>query len=97
MAESDGARQQELANHGKALADVSYALMGYRTLGTDIVGLSIRGPRSEDEEILVTLRGLRSDGAKVVAFFGGASLGAVFTSMAGMLRNGTVSWRDDKY
>jgi hypothetical protein len=95
--EGQEARTAELADFGLAVAEVGHALMGRRRLSVDVASFSVRGPRKPGDDILVTLRGFDGEGTPVVAFFGGASLGAIFVSIDRMLYNGIVKWRPDQY
>lgn len=96
MSENE-ARAKYLAVVGSSIDEVSLGLLGHRSISTDIVGISLRGPRTEDEEILMTVRGLSDDGSPVVAFLVGPNLGGLFVSLAAALRAGKLHWREDTY
>lgn len=95
--ENKEARTTQRLERETAMTQVGHALMGRRDLSTDIIGFSVRGPRTEEEDLLLTLRGINGEGAPVVAFFGGPNLGVLFISVENQLYNGTVKWRPDAY
>lgn len=95
--EGEEARTNQRLEIEAAMSQVCHALMGRRELAVDVAGFSVRGPRSKEEDLLLTLRGIDGEGTPVVAFFGGPNLGVLFISIENMLRNGTVNWRVDEY
>jgi len=82
---------------GLDVHQISLALLNHRSLDVDVVGLSIRAPRDKDEDILMTVRGVDSAGAPVVAFLSGRELGGLFSSLAAFLRSGKLKWKVDEY
>ena len=82
---------------GQACTEISAALVGRRNLIVAIVGLSVRGPRHEGDEIMIVVRGVDEDGAPVVAFHSGFSLGDALRGVAGRLNNGSLRWRADEF
>lgn len=95
--EGEEARTNQRLEIEAAMSQVGHALMGRRELSVDVAGFSVRGPRTTEEDMLLTLRGIDGEGTPVVAFFGGPNLGVLFISIENMLRNGTVNWRIDEY
>jgi hypothetical protein len=80
---------------GLAVADLGLWLEGSRGLTVELVGLSVRGPRSSGDDVLVTLRGLNEDGLPVVAFSGGSCLEDALVTALNRANNGTLKWRED--
>jgi hypothetical protein len=97
MGNKGEADRLQFAAIGKAVDWVSLAILGYRSLEVDVHGMSVRGPRVEGDEVLLTLRGLAADGTPMVAFISSATLSGAFMTCAGMLKSGKVRWRPDKY
>jgi hypothetical protein len=97
VSENADARQHELMEVGACVSQVGHALMGRRHLGTDVIGFSVRGPRTAEEDLLMTVRGIADDGTPMVTFLGGPNLAVIFVSLENMLRNGTLRWKPDSY
>jgi len=95
--EGKAARTNQRLERESAMSQMCHALMGRRDLEVDVSGFSVRGPRDETEDLLLTLRGIDHEGTPMVAFFGGPNLGVLFISIEHMLSNGTVKWRVDEY
>lgn len=82
---------------GRAVDEIGLALMGYRSLSVDVVGLSVRSPKVQGGDFLITLRGFGDDGGPLVAFHGSPDLGECFRGMHNRLMNGSLRWRVDEY
>lgn len=82
---------------GRALARLGGRMMGPAADGWEIMGLSVRKPRDETEDFLITLRALTSEGQPVVAFSGGAFLEDAVVTLMNRLSNGSLKWRPDEY
>lgn len=76
---------------------IDATMQGWRTVTIQLVGFSVRGPRSDGDEYLVTLRGVDEAGAPVVAFQNGTNLLDVMTTIGSRLANGSFKWRPDEF
>jgi len=73
-------------------------MKGYRALSVDVVGLAVRAPdMAVNGEFLLTVRGLDSEGRKVVAFHSATSLEELFMGLETRLLNGSLRWRVDTW
>lgn len=97
MGEDSEARFTMLQQAGLAAEKIGEALHGVRTLQVDIVGLSIRAPRSQDEDILVTIRGVDGEGAPVVAFYAGQYLTGILVGIETQIKRGDMRWKPDQF
>jgi hypothetical protein len=95
--ELKGDRDNHLEAAGVALAYIDKCLAGRNNLSIDVVGLSVRGPRAEGDEVFVTVRGLDAEGTPCVAFHSAFSLGEAMRGVAARLKNGTLKWRVDQF
>lgn len=84
-------------NVGVAAAKIDRAMQGYRSLAVDIIGLSVRAPVTESGEYLATVRGIDSEGARVVAFHNAASFAELIVGIEARLSSGTFKWRPDNW
>lgn len=82
---------------GLALGQIGRAMEGFRDLAVDVIGLSIRGPRSQGDEFFVTVRGLDADGQRWVAFHSAFTLTDLIRGVDARLSNGTLKWREDQF
>lgn len=82
---------------GTSLGHIDMVMQGYRDVSVELTGMSIRGPIAQGGEFLATLRGYDSDGMKVVAFHGAASLSEVFIGICARLGNGSLKWKEDQF
>jgi hypothetical protein len=82
---------------GLALARLDYLLATIGSDGHEYKGLSVRMPREPDEDVLITIRALNSEGAPEVAFNGGATLGDAFRTLQTRIDNGSLKWRPDEF
>ena len=64
--------------------------------GLQLTGLSIRMPRTDEEDVLVTARAITAEGPKV-AFHGSLDLGDAIVGFFGRLQANTLRWKDDEY
>jgi hypothetical protein len=74
-----------------AMADYSHA--AYR----GIRGFTVRAPRDDGEEYLVTVRRVGDDGGPEVAFHSATTLGEALAGLVSRLDNGSLKWRVDEY
>jgi len=91
------AEDRHAAVVGSDVREITLALLYQRQLSVDIVGLSIRAPRTEDEDILMTIRGVDESGGPVVTFLSGRDVGGLFCALAAALRSGRIKWKPDEY
>lgn len=82
---------------GRALEMLGSRMSGGFNAGWEIMGLSVRKPRIEGEDFLITVRALTPDGQPVVAFSGGAFLDDAFVTLVNRIANGTLKWREDQF
>lgn len=83
---------------GRAVSNIGNAMKGYRALGVDVIGLSVRAPdMSVSGEFLLTVRGVDADGQRVVAFHSATTLEEVFQGLEARLLNGSLKWRADTW
>lgn len=97
MSASDRGPVEMFAETGRAVSDIGLALLQPERLGVALVGLSVKGPRSDGDELLLVLRGVDSDGTAVVSFTSATTLDECFRSARARLRNGSMKWRVDEY
>jgi hypothetical protein len=60
-------------------------------------GMSIRFPKEQHGEFLITIRSESDQGEPIVAFHGGNSLSDALAGLSERLRNGTLKWKIDQY
>ena len=82
---------------GSAIRRLERHFEYHKEYAVQLVGFSLRAPRAEGEEFLLTLRGLGDDGGPVVAFHSAPYLPDVFTGAVNRLNNGTLKWKPDAW
>jgi hypothetical protein len=91
------AEDKRQRNEGRALMRLTYLMNEGLANGWELMGLSVRKPREEGQDYLITLRALSHDGQPVIAFSGGAGLGDAFVTLVNRLENGSLKWREDEF
>lgn len=81
----------------KGIRFLDRALSGHTVADVELVGISIRGPKGENEEFLITVRGLGSDGQALVAWHSASSLWDLIAGVATRLGNGSLKWKPDEW
>lgn len=81
----------------KSVESLSEALVGNRVLQVDIRSLSVRGPVEAGGEILIVIKGVDGEGAKLVSFHSAYSLADAIKGIASRIDNGSLRWRQDEY
>lgn len=82
---------------GYSVMYLGVAMQGMRDLEITPIGISIRGPRTQGDEFLATLRGVDADGARWVAFHSAFELAELLRGVESRLRNGSHRWKEDQY
>lgn len=82
---------------GRALERLTFMATRVGPSGLELVGMSVRFPREDGEDFLVTLRALDEAGAPVVAFHGAATLEDAVMGVVNRIDNGSLSWRADQW
>jgi len=82
---------------GKAISELGAHMQGYRDWPVSVVGLSIRGPRAQGDEFLVTIRGVDAEGERWVAFHSAYELHGCLLGAVERARNGTLRWKEDTW
>ena len=85
------------ARAGLAVMRLDAVLLGWRQSDYEVTGLSIRAPRGEGDEYLVTIRALGSDGGPVVAFHSSYNLMELLIGLENRLSNGDLRWKPDMW
>lgn len=80
---------------GRALLEFDAVMQGYRQSQVELTGLSIRAPRVEGEDYLMTLRAVDDAGAPLVGWNGAYNLLELWISSWGRFSNGKLKWRED--
>lgn len=88
---------ERAAKAGKALMEFDAVAQNWRASTITLVGLSIRVPREDGDDYLMTLRGVNESGGPVVAFHGAYNMLELWISAWGRFSNGTLKWRDDDW
>jgi len=82
---------------GWAVMELSVHMQGYRDWPMRVTGMSIRGPRVEGDEFLITVRALDAEGAAFVGFHGAYDLQDAIRGVKERVQNGTMKWRVDEW
>lgn len=93
---SQMAYQQELINQAQQLIRFEGMIERLDSNDVEVQGLSIRLPRTEGEDYLITVRGVVS-GQRSVCFHAGITLAAALRGALARMENNTVRWKDDGY
>lgn len=81
---------------GRAVDELGLAMTGYRNISMQVTGLSIRAPRVQNDDFLVTVKAIDADGAPWVAFHGSPDLLDALRGVWNRLGNGSLKWREDR-
>jgi len=82
---------------GRALMHFGAVAQGYRDVTVDLVGFSIRCPKAQGGEFLMTLRGSDDAGAPLVAFHTSDSLEGLWNSLWVRYDGGDLRWKADEW
>lgn len=82
---------------GAAIHYIAQVLLGNYESTNEVVGLSVRPPKEDGGEFLITVRGFGSDGTPLVAFHAAFSLSDGFRGLEARLRNGSLGWKIDEW
>jgi len=82
---------------GRGLSDLSSEMEGFRKWPVHIVGFSVRGPSSQGQEFLVTVRAVDAEGERWVGFHGALSLGEAICGASVRVQNDTMKWKPDEW
>ena len=63
----------------------------------EVTGFSIRVPGGSEEEVLVVIRGLWSDGSPVVGFHSEVGVAQAVANAGRRVADGNIKWRADEY
>lgn len=94
--QADYSREQQ-ARVGECIMHLSAHMQGYRVWQVSVTGLSIRGPKAQGNEFLITLRGIDAEQQKWVAFHSSFELGDAIRGAITRAMNGTLTWKEDKF
>ena len=82
---------------GNAVDELGLIATGYRNVGVQVQGFSIRIPAVQGGDFLITVRGLLDDGTPAVAFHGSPDFGEALRGLRNRIMNGSLKWRPDQY
>lgn len=82
---------------GLALQQLDALAQGWRSVEYELLGLSIKCPRSEGDDYLVTVRALDAAGQPVVAFHGAYNLLELLIGVSNRISNGGLRWKVDEW
>jgi hypothetical protein len=88
---------QALEATGLAVAELDAHMQGWRQWPIQVTGLSVRGPRTQGDEYLATVRGVDAEGVKCVAWHSAMSLGDLLRGVTARAKNGTLTWKIDEW
>lgn len=87
-------RQQKC---GQAVMQFDAIAQGWRVSSYELCGFSVRTPRAEGEDFLLTIRALDGEGAPVVAFHNASNLMELWIGAWGRFSNGQLKWKPDNW
>jgi hypothetical protein len=82
---------------GEALAHLGAEMQGYRQWQVHVTGLSVRGPKAQGDEFLVTVRAVDAEGKKWVGFNSAMELHDAITGAIVRVQNDTMRWKEDTW
>lgn len=88
---------QTLLAVGEAVLWLDAALQNTRSLSIEVVGLNVRRPRHDGDEVFLVVKGLDAEGTPCVAFHSAFTLGEALRGLEARLRNGTLKWKVDQF